>query len=88
MSQKPAGAKALRQNIKARVRNLGVKNAIKKASVQLRKAYTAKNLTEAATITASLIRAYDKAAQKKVMHRNLAARRKSRLLKRLKTAQA
>lgn len=81
-----AAAKALRQNIKARARNTAVKNNLKKLSVRLRKAYTAKDVATAKTLTTEFIRALDKAAQKKVIHRNAAARKKSRLLARLRAA--
>lgn len=83
MPIKRAAFKALRQNLKARERNLAITLSLKKQQVKLRKAYTAKNLAEAKTITAQLLKAYDKAAQKKVVHRNTAARKKSRLLARL-----
>ncbi len=83
MPIKRAAFKALRQNIKARERNLAVKLNLKKLQVKLRKAYTAKNLGEAKTITGQLVVAYDKAAQKKIVHRNTAGRKKSRLLARL-----
>jgi len=88
MPTKSAAYKALRQNIKRRERNSVVKNALKKQIVLLRKAYTSKDLKQAEQLTKDLVRAYDKAAQKKVVHRNLAARRKSRLMARLKTARA
>ncbi len=78
-----AAAKALRQNVKARARNTAVKNGLKKFAVQLRKAYTAKDLNAAKKITADYIRALDKAAQKRIIHRNTAARKKSRLAARL-----
>ena len=87
MPIKSAAFKAHRQNIKRRTRNAAVKTAIKKLTVSLRKAYTAKDLATAKTLTATLIKSYDRAAQKKVLHRNTAARKKSRLLARLTAAQ-
>ncbi len=83
MPIKRAAFKAHRQNLKARARNLAVKLNLKKLQVKLRKAYVAKNLDEAKTITTQLVKAYDKAAQKNIVHRNTAARKKSRLLARL-----
>lgn len=83
MPIKRAAFKALRQNLKARERNLAVKLNLKKLQVKLRKAYTAKNSAEAKTLTMQIIKAYDKAAQKKIVHRNTASRKKSRLLARL-----
>lgn len=79
-----AAAKAHRQNIKARARNTVVKNNLKKLQVRLRKAQTAKKMDEVATIVKEFTRALDKAAQKKVVPRNTAARKKSRLAALLK----
>lgn len=82
-----AAAKALRQNLKARVRNTAVKTKLKKLTVQLRKAYDAKNLDQAKTLTLELVRGWDRAARQKIVTRNTAARKKSRLMKRWNTSQ-
>lgn len=74
-----AAAKAYRQNIKARARNTNIKNGLKKLQVRLRKAITAKDKSAVATIVKDYTRALDKAAQKKVVTRNMASRKKSRL---------
>lgn len=74
-----AAAKAYRQNIKARARNKVIKEQLKKLHVRLRKALEAKKLDDAKTVVRDLIRAYDRAAQKKVLTRNTAARKKSRI---------
>ncbi len=81
-----AATKAHRQNIKARARNKTVKDNLKKLQVRLRKALTAKDKTQVTTIVTDYIRALDKAAQKKVIKRNMAARKKSRLSAILKRA--
>lgn len=81
-----AAAKALRQNRAARRRNTTIKNQLKKLRLRLGKAYAAKNLDEAKTVTAQLSIALDRAAQKKVIHRNTAARKKSRLAQRWQAA--
>lgn len=81
-----AAAKAHRQNIKARARNKVVKDGLKKLQVRLRKALTAKNSAEVTAIVKEFTRALDKAAQKKVIPRNTAARKKSRLAATLKRA--
>lgn len=86
MPTKHAAIKSLRQNIKARNRNQTIKLAIKKMTVRLRKAYTARQHDQATELTSQLVRAYDRAAQKRVVTRNTAARHKSRLIKRLRTA--
>lgn len=79
MPHTTAAAKALRQNIKARLRNKGVKDALKKMQVRLRKAQTAQKKDEVVSIVKEFSRALDKAAQKKIIPRNTAARKKSRL---------
>lgn len=84
MPIKPAAFKALRQNIKAHDRNQIVKRNLKKMAVNLRKAYVVKDLAEAKTIVTQYVAALDRAAQKKILHRNTAARKKSRLLAALK----
>lgn len=81
-----AAAKAHRQNIKARARNKEVKDGLKKLQVRLRKALTAKDKATATTIVKEYTRALDKAAQKKVVTRNMASRKKSRLAATLKRA--
>lgn len=79
MPVKPAAYKALRQNIKAHARNLAVKHQLKKLGIDFRKAVTAKDQGKAKEIAAAFAKALDRAAQKKVIHRNLASRKKSRL---------
>lgn len=74
-----AAAKAHRQNVKARARNKVVKDNLKKLQVRLRKALTAKKTDEVSAIIKEFSRALDKATQKKVVPRNTAARKKSRL---------
>ena len=81
-----AAAKAHRQNIKARARNKEVKDNLKKLQVRLRKAQTAKKSDDVATIIKEFTKALDKAAQKKVVPRNTAARKKSRLAAMLRRA--
>lgn len=83
-----AAAKAYRQNIKARARNTAAKDAIKKLAVQFRKAVTAKQLDKAKEAAAKMMKAYDKAVQKKILARNTAARKKSRLAAALRRATA
>lgn len=72
-----------RQNEKRRVRNRTYRGRartyIKKAHLQIEEG----NLEEARSATLEAIKALDKAASKGVIHKNNAARRKSRLVKRL-----
>jgi len=84
MPIKPAALKALRQNIAARQRNQVIKHHLKKLTVKFRQASTAKNIDQVKTISRDLVKALDRAAQKKVITRNTAGRRKSRLARALK----
>lgn len=72
-----------RQNEKRRERNRKFRG---RARTTERKALTAlenENLEEAKELTADAVKALDKAAAKGVIHDNNAARRKSRIMKRL-----
>jgi small subunit ribosomal protein S20 len=76
-----------KQNNVKRVRNRvyrgSARTAVQKAQVEITKAKKPSEATSAATLEA--VSALDKAAQKGVIHKNNAARRKSRLMKKLAT---
>lgn len=80
-----AAAKAFRQNVKARARNKSVRDHLKKLQVRLRKAIAAKQVEPANSALREFIRALDKAAQKKIITRNTAARKKARAARAIKT---
>jgi small subunit ribosomal protein S20 len=65
-----------------------VKEAIKTKVVKARQAMAKGDVEAAKAGVAASVKALDKAAQKKVLHKNTAARRKSRLVKRLNKAAA
>ena len=74
---------------KRRQRNRSVRAAVKTYVSRARQAIAAGPQTDAATIPAAVLRAIrelDRAARKGVIHRNNAARRKSRLMKRLRAS--
>lgn len=83
-----SSAKRARQNVKRRAHNryysTTARTFVKKARVQI----DGKSLDTAAETVQQAIKALDKAAQKGVIHRNNAARRKSRLVKALNRAKA
>lgn len=79
MPNKQAAKKALRQSIKHREYNVAIKESLRKLVKQVRKAVVAKKADEAATALRAAGKALDKAAQKKVIKKNTAARLKSRL---------
>jgi small subunit ribosomal protein S20 len=78
--------KQMRQNEKRRVRNRVVRSSmrtfVKKANIEIADAPA-----ESAEAVRVALSALDRAAQKGVIHRNAANRRKSRLMKRFNAAQ-
>ena len=72
-----------KQNEKRRVANRVYRGAARTFVTTARKAVAAENLAEAKEATATAISALDKAVAKGVIHKNNAARRKSRLMKHL-----
>ena len=73
-----------KQNEKRRVRNVKTKSAIRTASKRVVKALEAKESPEALKAAyVSLVRTVDKAAGSRVVHKKTAARKKSRLAKRI-----
>lgn len=76
-----SAVKALRQDKKRAKINMPVKKKFREAVKKARKKPTLKNLKQAYSIL-------DKAAKKKIIHKNKAARLKSRLAKLLKKKKA
>jgi small subunit ribosomal protein S20 len=87
MANMKAAIKANRQNAKRAIQNRiyrsGARTAVRKARASL----TGEATAAVENVTAA-IRSLDRAAHKGVIHKNNAARRKSRLLKALNKAQA
>ncbi len=76
-----------RQNEKRRLRNRGYRGAARAAIREARAAFDADNVENAKEAVQLAISRLDKAAEKGVLHKNNAARRKSRLMKRLAAAE-
>ncbi|MBI2985104.1 MAG: 30S ribosomal protein S20 [Candidatus Kerfeldbacteria bacterium] len=74
-----AASKSLRQNQQARRRNVAARGQLKKLQLRWRKALVAKNVDQATSLAAEYSRALDKAARSHGIHRNTAARKKSRV---------
>ena len=72
-----------RQNEKRRLRNRKYTGATRSAIKSARAALAAENVEEARAATMLAVSRLDKAAQKGVIHKKNAARRKGRLMKRL-----
>jgi len=73
----------MRQNLVRRKRNLERKEALKWAIKRLRKAIASGDRAKAQELLPQLMKAADKAAKRRVIHPNKAARIKSRMMKRL-----
>jgi len=82
MPNKKSAIKALRQSTKKAIRNYKVKKAVKDAVKESKKFIEAKEKSAAEKVKAA-IKLLDKAAIKKVIKKNSAARKKSRLMKKL-----
>ncbi len=81
MPNVPSAKKRLKQSLKARERNrqyrAEMKTFVKKAQVSI----TASDKETAAPTVADALKKLDKIAQKGIIHKNKAARKKSRLMK-------
>lgn len=84
MPQRKAAQKALRQSQKKRTRNLRVKKEIKSALKDFRKTLNEEGSENKEKNLCKVYKVLDKAASKKIIHPNKAARKKSRLARRLK----
>jgi len=77
-----------RQNEKRRLRNRNVRGSARTAIKQAHAAFAEGNAVDSKTAVIQAISALDKAAEKGVIHKNNAARRKSRLMKALAQLEA
>lgn len=77
MANLKSSKKDLKRSEKARLRNQSTKSALK---TFVKKARTADADTSPAAVAAA-VKALDKAAQRGIIHKNQAARRKARLMK-------
>ncbi|HBE04124.1 MAG: 30S ribosomal protein S20 [Spirochaetes bacterium GWF1_41_5] len=71
--------KRLRQNKKRRIYNLAAKNKIKTAHKNVVKALAGKDREKAASEFKNFVKIIDSSVSKKILHKNNAARKKSRL---------
>lgn len=88
MANTKSSKKDLRRIVKRRARNLTTKSALKTyvKKVRVASAGTDEKATQAALVQA--VSALDKAAQRGIIHKNQAARRKSRIAKAANKAKA
>lgn len=74
--------KRVRSSKKRRVRNLSTKRSVKNAFKQAERAISEKS-SEAKELTRKAVSSIDKAVERGILHRNKAARQKSRLILKL-----
>lgn len=83
-----SAAKAMRSSAKKQMRNKSIKSALKTATKKVQKLTVPAQVEAAGGAMPGVVSALDKAAQKGIIHRNTAARKKSRLMKKLNTVRA
>ncbi|MFN3683036.1 MAG: 30S ribosomal protein S20 [Fimbriimonadaceae bacterium] len=88
MANKKASKKDLRQSAKRRIRNQSTKSALKTFVKKVRTQAAAGDAEAAKAALVRAVSALDKAAERGIIHKNQAARRKSRIAKLLVKAQA
>ena len=86
MANIKSAIKRNKQNEKRRLRNRVYRGSARTFVARARVALARQDLETAESATMAAVSALDKAAQKGVIHKNNAARRKSRLMKRLAAA--
>ena len=88
MPNSRSAKKQLRQNIKRRLRNRSRKARMRTAATNYQEALLAGDVETATARLREAVSLVDKGAKHNLLHRNAAARRKSRLMKRLNAAMA
>lgn len=86
MPRRKTSVKRTRQDKKKRLRNLKIKQQLKKTIRNFQELLAAKNIAEAKKILAKVFSYLDKAAKKETIHPATANRKKSRLAQRLNKA--
>jgi small subunit ribosomal protein S20 len=88
MASSPSSKKRIRQNLKRRARNRWRKRTLKDALKAFEDKLVHGEVAEAQTALRTACQILDRTAQRGVIHRNTASRKKSRLSARMKTRQA
>lgn len=86
MPRRKTSLKRKRADKKKHLRNLKIKQQLKKTIKKFIGALSAKNINEAKTLLGKVFSQLDKAAKKRVIHPRTSNRRKSRLMKGLSKA--
>jgi small subunit ribosomal protein S20 len=83
MPRRRTSLKRKRQDKKRRLRNLKIKQELKKTVKKFRALLLGQNINEAKTLLGKLYSQLDKAAKKRIIHPKTVNRKKSRLAKNL-----
>jgi small subunit ribosomal protein S20 len=83
MPRRRTSVKKTRSDKKKHLRNLKVKQQLKKTLKQIQALLATKNLAEAKTLLSKAFSQLDKAAKKNIIHPGTANRKKGRLMRRL-----
>ena len=86
MPNSNSARKRLRQSEVRRVRNKAVKTALRSTLRRVREAVSAGDISKAESEMQTATKQLDRAGQKNIIHRNKAARTKSRMQKLIKSA--
>jgi len=81
MPIKKSATKELRKSKKRTIVNVSKKRAIKDLIKKIRKSVDEEKIDEAKKLAQTAVKLLDKAAKTKLMHKNTAARKKSRIYK-------
>ena len=87
MPRRRTSIKRQRVDKKKHLRNLKVKQQLKKTIKKFQALVSAKNINEAKILLPKVYSSLDKAAKKRILHPNTASRKKSRLMTRLLKAE-
>jgi len=83
MPRRKTSVKKQRADKKKHLRNLKIKQQLKKTIKKFQALLSAKNVDEAKTLLVKVFSQLDKAAKKNIIHPSTSNRKKSRLMKRL-----
>lgn len=86
MPRRRTSIKRTRADKKRHLRNLKVKRKLKSTLKKFESLLSAKKIEEAKAFLREVFKQLDKAAKKRIIHRNLASRKKSRLALRLNSS--
>ncbi len=78
-----SSVRSVKTDAERRAKNFAVRSTVKTATRKTLEANNGKQADEAKTLLTTAVSTIDKAAKKGVIHKNAAARKKSRLMKKL-----